>query len=534
MSTDLTFRIKPYIQPFERRLALAELVALTGGSPKPLPSQNGALEFVTASSVSVKVLANRLAYWEQISTPQNERLLTVQVLREATSHAIRSEASRALVAAGNGGTFPIPNRRCLRYGPHGLHEYRGKYFPQLVRALLNISGAAGKAIVADPMSGSGTTAVEAMLSGLQSVGTDMNPLSVFMGRTKCAVLGLNPTDVARAADKMIAQLQSPKRRGTRELAYLRSLPEHDQEYLSAWFSPRVLRDLDTISSLIGDCSNPIIRDFFRLSLSNILRSVSWQKEDDLRVRKEIREDAVINTTEEFIREFSRSAAALGAFLDQIRGHRMGSAEIRHGDARNVAAIWKRLAGKVDVVVTSPPYATALPYLDTDRLSLTYLGLLPRSHHRQHDLHMIGNREVSNGLRRDYWERFQSGKGELPGSVASLIQRINRLNQGPEAGFRRRNLPALLSKYFFDMKEVLAGIKTLLRPGTCAFVVVGNNHTIAGGQRVEIHTAKLLADVAETIGLQAEDSISMEMLISRDIFKKNATRTEEIVVLRRPV
>jgi site-specific DNA-methyltransferase (cytosine-N4-specific) len=124
-------------------------------------------------------------------------------------------------------------------------------------------------------------------------------------------------------------------------------------------------------------------------------------------------------------------------------------------------------------------------------------------------------------------------GILPSDVRALINSIETLNEGTGAGFRRKNLPALLSKYFFDMREVLEGIQKLLKPGGVAFVVVGNNHTIAGGQRVDICTAKLLSQIAETLNFEIAPSLPMEMLVSRDIFKNNAMESEEILAFRRP-
>jgi site-specific DNA-methyltransferase (cytosine-N4-specific) len=187
-----------------------------------------------------------------------------------------------------------------------------------------------------------------------------------------------------------------------------------------------------------------------------------------------------------------------------------------------------------VVITSPPYATALPYLDTDRLSLCYLGLLPRPEHRRRDHQMIGNREVTEGLRRAYLARFEKDGKLLPKAVATLVAKIERLNEGTGVGFRRKNLPALLSNYFFDMRDVLSGIFDILKPGGFAFVVVGNNHTIAGGQRIDIETANLLAETAKLLKFEVGHSIPMEMLVSRDIFKNNAMATEEILFLRKPV
>ena len=122
---------------------------------------------------------------------------------------------------------------------------------------------------------------------------------------------------------------------------------------------------------------------------------------------------------------------------------------------------------------------------------------------------------------------------LPEPTRLLIERIDQLNKNGTVGFRRRNLSALLSKYFFDMRETLQQSYVLLRPGSSAFLVVGNNRTTAGGESVEIRTADHLGRIAEDIGFQITDSLSMEMLVSRDIFRKNSMPSEQILRLEKP-
>jgi site-specific DNA-methyltransferase (cytosine-N4-specific) len=271
----------------------------------------------------------------------------------------------------------------------------------------------------------------------------------------------------------------------------------------------------------------------RLSLSNVLRSVSWQKDADLRVRKEINLDVDIDPISVFLKELHRSAKAVLSLLYYNRHIPIGTFEILEGDARALPLLWRKWLGRADAVITSPPYATALPYLDTDRLSLSYLGLLHRRGQRARDQEMIGNREVTDKKRKGYWQYFIEHQGTLPQSVTALIEKIEQLNSATEVGFRRKNLPALLAKYFLDMRGVLSGIAQILKPGAAAYVVVGDNHTIAGGERVDIETSSLLIDVAEMVGLEEGEHIPMEMLVSRDIFKKNAVASEVILCLRRP-
>jgi len=533
---ELRCRIKDYIQPFERVLALKELTALSGDSPKSVcDSDGGVVEFTVETTRSASGLASQLAYWEQVSTKARS-LVTDQSLRESTVNVVRNGIDLAALRETLPFTneVPLPNRRCLRYGTHGIHEYRGKFFPQLVRSLINISGTKAGGIVVDPMSGSGTTVVEAALVGCAGYGLDMNPLSTFLGGVKCELLSADPARLASAYKNIRKRLLEPEAHGRSKLKYLASLPEADQSYLRDWFAEEVLAGLDDIALAIKNVRYGPAANMMWVALSNVLRSVSWQKNEDLRVRKDVRLDVEIDPKKEFLEELGRSVRAVLAFLYQEGHAPKYRPVVAAGDARASSNHLSDLRGKVDVVITSPPYATALPYLDTDRLSLCYLGLLPRPEHRTRDQLMIGNREVSERTRLAYLERLHLEGGLLPPSIRKLIARIEQLNKGTEAGFRRKNLPALLAKYFFDMRDVLGSILDLLKDGSYAFVVVGNNHTMAGGKRVDIQTAGLLAEIASSLGFEVQPSLSMDMLASRDIFRKNAMATEEILFLRKPV
>ncbi len=531
MTRDLQCHLKSYIQPFERRLALLELRALSGGTPIPLSNAEDELDFRVSSRHPPQILANCLAYWESVHG--NRGILTNQVIREATVNVVRNGVPLAQIRQQLPfeGEVPLANRRALRYGTHGIHEYRGKFFPQLVRSLINVAEVPQGGVVSDPMCGSGTTVVEAVLGGYRALGGDVNPLSVSMARTKSALLRVPPAALARAYEAIRSELLKGSSRRSNGLPYFRSLRAADQRYLNTWFSEQVLKDLDPIASTIERLRGPVIRDFMMLALSNILRSVSWQKEDDLRVRKEVRHDVEIDPIKEFLEEIGRSVRFVLALLYQGIPNKLGKASIEEVDACDLRGPWKQWLGKVDAVITSPPYATALPYLDTDRLSLCYLGLLSRPEHRKRDQLMIGNREITERVRRAYWQRFNSEKRVLPGGVVKLIVTVEELNSRSDVGFRRRNLPSLLAKYFLDMRTVLSNIRALLKTGRHAYVVVGDNHTIAGGQRVDIKTADLLAEVADSVGLKPEESIPMEMLVSRDIFRRNAVASEAIICLK---
>ncbi len=536
--TTLICTMKGYIQPFERRLALMELESLAHVAPLPEPSLlDQPVSYRVVTDQPLDALADHLTYWETVGPEADYGHYTRQVRREATANAVRNGVTPAQLRSllpFKAETLPVPNRRTLRYGPHGAHEYRGKFFPQLARSLLNIADVRPGERVLDPMCGSGTTLIEASLLGCAAFGVDMNPLSVLMSRAKSAILHVPPEALAAEYESLKADLLQSH--GTRQtLSWLNHLPERDQAYLAAWFAPHVLADLDVIAVRVHATENTACRDLFRLCLSNILRRVSWQKEDDLRVRKEVRPDTDIDAIAEFLAELARTVRTVLAFLYQDRPTGLGPVEVIEGDARHMVGAdgpLDRLTGKIKTVVTSPPYATALPYLDTDRLSLCYLDLLPRPEHRVRDYMMIGNREVTENRRLLYWAEYQRQRVELPEKIVAVIDRINTLNEASDVGFRRRNLPALLARYFLDMREVFRNIERLLASDASAYVIIGNSHTLAGGVHVDIETDRLLGLLGQGVGLTLEDSIPMDMLISRDIFKKNAMASETILCFRK--
>lgn len=537
-SIQLNCHLKAYIKPFEKVLAIKELKALMGELETKVVQDSKELNrYVIQSTASKAQLIKSLAYWEGICKGTDHKVeLTNQVRREATTAIIRNsvyplDLSGLLPFNDN---VPQVKRRNLRYGPHGLHEYRGKFFPQLVRSLLNVASANEQAKVLDPMCGSGTTLVETVLNGGQAFGIDMNPLSVLISQVKCKSLALKPQllekEYLKHRNRILSSGRSEEKRKGK---WVSTLPVQDIEYLKKWFAPRILEELEDIVSVIQETKNTVCRDVFKVILSNILRKVSWQKIEDLRVRKEVFNEIDISVFKEYICELDKSVSTILAFSYENEGQKVGKVRTYNGDAKFADKILKSHQGTFDTIITSPPYATALPYLDTDRLSLYFLGLLSRGSHRSLDKLMVGNREINNQLRDQYWNHYQANRSLLTKDICELIDHIYESNERNDVGFRRKNLPGLLAKYFFDMKVVMSSYKALLKTGAPAFMVVGNNHTNSGGKRIEISTDDLLGELGKSVGLSFEEKLPMDMLVSRDIFRKNAGSAESILFFRNP-
>src|SRR5262249_20113364 len=134
--------------------------------------------------------------------------------------------------------------------------------------------------------------------------------------------------------------------------------------------------LSSALSQINAAPDTTARRLCLLALSSILRGVSLQLPEDLRIRRR---------PEPF--EAPLLAGAFTAAVAEIRegivemsswGEPTGSHEIARGSADDIGVFRAVSGDRRRLIVTSPPYATALPYIDTDRLSILALGLAEAS------------------------------------------------------------------------------------------------------------------------------------------------------------
>lgn len=191
---------------------------------------------------------------------------------------------------------------------------------------------------------------------------------------------------------------------------------------------------------------------------------------------------------------------------------------------------------VDAVVTSPPYATALPYIDTDRLSLLAIMGVPSKLRSTLEEKLTGSREIRKS-ERDAFEATLMDDNKaysiLPKDVVSEVRFILEENSKVEVGFRRANMPALLWRYYVQMKENLESMYCVLRSGARAFYVVGDSRTNAGGNWVRINTCANISKIAQDVGFRFLEAIDIDVTTENYKHIKNAITENQILVFERP-
>jgi site-specific DNA-methyltransferase (cytosine-N4-specific) len=272
------------------------------------------------------------------------------------------------------------------------------------------------------------------------------------------------------------------------------------------------------------------RAVFETILSDHLRDVSLQDPADLRIR--LRKDAQPNypllasfakAAQERLARVARAQAALGEIDTSQRAV--------FGDNRCMQV--ESPVGGFDAVITSPPYETALPYIDTQRLSLVMFGHISRADIQRTERELTGCREISLRERRELEAQITAGDHVLPGEVTKLCRELLKAAAGNGNGFRRLNRPALTYRYFRNMAAFFTNLRRVMRPGGKVALVVGPSRTTLGKKEYVIDTPKLLSAIGRRCGFSVAMTVEMDTYQRYDLHQRNSIGSETLTVFEAP-
>jgi DNA modification methylase len=281
-----------------------------------------------------EVFELELAYLEYAALP-NEKLLE----RAAYIKSIDGVQSKhylfcsSISGAGMGRSASAncyfqEGRFSTGYATHGLFPYRGKFHPQLVKALLNIFNIQEGETILDPMAGSGTANIESAVMGINSIAIDISPFCQFMIKTKYDAL-------------------------TIDFDFFSHYEVNIKEFF-VYFSEG---DVFNKISGIGDLEKEKI---YNLAFLAWLDALGYSK----RVSRSNHETL-------FYKVFNRYIKTIKDVLNNpyFEQHKLGKLNILESNALKIDLPDE----SVDCVITSPPYSFAIDYAENDKEQLLFLG-----------------------------------------------------------------------------------------------------------------------------------------------------------------
>lgn len=300
----------------------------------------------------------------------------------------------------------------LERATHGFHTYPAGLHPDAARDI--IAALPGSSVL-DPFCGGGTVLVEAMLAGRAAEGRDVSPVARLVAMARTA----RTTEASRTALRSTARALTEQARHARDLP-----PQRILDAVGGWYEPHVLVELESLRAGVADAEESV-RPLLRAVLSSILVKAS-QRRSDTSAQRDLRPRPPGTTAILFHKKARELGRLLEAF-EAVLPPDTPPAQIRERDARTAMG-----EGRVDLVLTSPPYPGTYDYLPLQALREAWLGLR-------------GQRDLEIGPRRAW----------------------------------RDDVGRARADWAEDTRRWMASAARALRPGGHLAVVVGDGHDARG-------------------------------------------------------
>lgn len=372
------------------------------------------------------------------------------------------------------------------HSTHGLHPYPAKYIPQIPANLIK-ELSSPEETVADIFCGSGTTLVEALSLGRNTIGVDASPLACLISEAKTT--RLSPQDSALLNDLIkraaafagslcfeVGGLFASSAETFRSEAPRPAA----SDTLNFWFDSFVIEELAEILSWCNALASDAAKKIAKVAFSSVVVAVSKQDSDTRYVRRE-KNLAPGETTRRFARSLESSVKAVEQFNRSLPDETL-TCQVHHANILAQPDI-----GSVDLVVCSPPYPNAFSYHLYHMTRMLWLGM-----------DQPGFKRDEIGSHRKY-----SSKGA---------------NAATPETFRN------------EMRIIFGWLRKHLKKERYACFVVGNS-TIRGES---IDNARLVSEAAEENGFRQTERLDRNMQATKKAFNPahGRIKTEQILILQK--
>jgi DNA modification methylase len=358
------------------------------------------------------------------------------------------------------------NRSSSEY-THDLHAFPAKFPPQLPRKFIEALTMPGDRVL-DPMAGSGTTPLEAFVTGRQPVIVDIDPLALSACRVKMSPLPLIET--AETGNRVISRAKMRLSDATDD-SHTLGFDSRTQEFIDYWFNAEAQRELHLLLTEIRQVRDDRMRAFLMLTLSAIIitKSGGVSLAFDLAHTRphKVADKKYRSPLKEFEKRFRRN---LRSMADLPAGR---PPMVYMADAQALPLC----AQTIDLVVTSPPYpSNAIDYMRAHKFSLVWLGYALDTLSQLRKAY-IGS-ETVNGV------DFEPLPDQTQQVIAAVAAQDTKKGQS-------------VARYYSEMTRVLRELFRVLKPGKAAVMVVGSSRL----RGVDTNVHGCLAEIGQSVGFE---------------------------------
>lgn len=405
---------------------------------------------------------------------------------------------------------------------HLIHSYPAKLLAHIAHFFVHagaLSGLGGR--VLDPFCGSGTVALEASMSGRQTLVADANPMARLLTRVKTTPY---------STEGLLAAVVDIIRRARR----YRKAPTVDIVNSTLWYSASRKMELEILRRAVFEVEDDDMRDFFLVCFSVTCRKLSYADPAiSVPVRLNARAGRTAAANDEIAQRLKKVDAAdhveeFGNIcLANIQRITRTNAECpSRAVARAVGEDARSLvdeqgaplaAGIVDLVITSPPYGSAQKYVRSMSLSLNWLGLATPKQLSAIERKTIGREHLPQHVAAtDQYSKFSRSFEIFLDEVAKVHPLRARINR----------------TYLSELRSSLHEISRVVAFGGHAVIIIGNNTVCGQVMTTDKFIIECMSESGMSLELHLTDRIKSRGLLTKRNGGTAAIARESILVFKR--
>lgn len=315
--------------------------------------------------------------------------------------------------------------------------------------------------ILDPFAGSGTTLLAADQVGIRGVGFESHPLITKVASAKL-LWDVDVNSFMSFASNVLYLAQSISKE-------LDSYPD----IVYKCYSKENLTNIDKLKSALKQMaadSNEYMLSW--LAFLSILRSTShagtaqWQY-----VLPNKPKVKVLNVFEAYGKQIDQMCADILSFSSTTTESKSKSSIFKH-DAR---IAFDELANKVDLIITSPPYANNYDYADATRLELSILGDINGWGDLQNTVRGSLIRSCTQHVSKEKKQTFAYLDEPSLYPIRDEIYAVcKKLDQEKENHGGKKNYHTMIALYFLDLSVVWNNLRNLCKHDSDICFVIGDS------------------------------------------------------------
>ncbi len=362
---------------------------------------------------------------------------------------------------------------------HDYHRYPAKFIPQLVEKLIDEYIPNKDAHINDPFMGCGTTIVTAISRGFKASGTDINKIAHLI--TKVKSIPIEPDYLDRKIKQFLSSLRSQGSLFEKKIEPL--IPQNHIDRINYWFTEENKNELGKILRMIYNEEDEIIKDFFLVAFSHILKSCSIWLQGSTKPTRDLKKNSVrpYDALRKHLRKMQRGNDAFyNVVPEEVRKNLKEYLNIIINDARRQPVS----NGTIDLIASSSPYVTSYEYADLHQLSTIWLDLAD-------DLTEYKKEFIGTS-----YKKYENK--ELKSEIAKNIVL--------EMSAKSKKMAKEIEAFFIDMQEVFDESFRILKSGGRCCYVIGDTKL----KGVDILNAEVFAESLQYSGFKLDRIIKREI------------------------